>query len=555
MNKACKNCGSSFVVTEEDLEFYDRVAPTVDGKHESISVPSDCPPCRQQFRLIHKNFFNFYKRTCSKTGKKIISMYREDAPFPVYDIPVWWSDSWSPLEFAQDVDLDKSFFDQMRSLSVRVPRPANVVVQSENSDYCNYCFETRNSYLIGGSVRNEDCAYGHIVWDSKNCFDCLHVFRCELSYECISSSDCYAVCYAKDCENCSESWYLDDCIGCKSCFGCVGLRNKEYHIFNVPHSKEEYRASVQKLSQTPGEVKRHMNELQKTHVVKNLRSIASENVTGDYILNSRNIRSSFDLKNCEDCAYCGTLNGFKDAMDCDYAATPTELTYNSMTSYGYAIVCCSNCMAVSSNLTYCDTCFSCKNCFGCVGMRNAQFCILNKQYTEKDFNQLAAKIIAKMKSDGEWGKFLPSSMCPFGYNETLAFEFFPLTKEQSIERGFSWSDYKAPAPEAQKIIPASQLPGKIEDVTDDSIHWAISCEVTGRPFKLIKQELDFYRKMKLPVPRVHPDERHRRRMDMRNPRVLHDRQCAKCSKEIRTIYAPDRPEIVYCEECYLKEVY
>ncbi len=489
------------------------------------------------------------------TGENIISMYKEDAPFPVYDIRFWWSDAWNPLEFGQEVDHGKSFFEQMQSLSVRVPRPANVVVQSDNSDYCNYCFETRNSYLIGGSVRNEDCAFGHIVWDSKNCVDCLHVFRCELCYECIASSDCYAICYAKDCENCSDSWYLDDCVGCKSCFGCVGLRNKEYHIFNIPHSKDDYETTMQKLLQTPVEVKDRMKELQKTHIVKCLRSIGSENVTGDYILNSRNIRSSFDLKNCEDCAYCGTLNGFKDAMDCDYAATPSELTYNSMTSYGYAILCSSNCMAVSSNLTYCDTCFSCKNCFGCIGMRNAQFCILNKQYSQEDFEQLAAKIVEKMKSDAEWGTFFPSSLCPFGYNETLAFEFFPLTKEQAIESGFSWSDYNPPPPQAQKTIPASALPGNIEDVPDDILHWAISCEVSGRPFKLIKLELDFYRKMKLTVPRMHPDERHRQRMSVRNPRVLHNRECAKCSKAIETIYTPDRPEIVYCEECYLKEVY
>lgn len=555
MNQTCTRCECIFVITDEERAFYDRVAPSFGSVHASIPVPTLCPGCRRCSRLLHKNFFNIFKRTCSKTGKTIISMYRDDAPFPVYEISAWWSDDWSAQDFGKEVDLERSFFDQMRELSDCVPRPANVVVQSENSDYCNYCFETKNSYLVGGSVRNEDCAYGHIVWESKNCFDCLHVFRCERCYECIASNDCYAVCYAKDCENCSESWYLEDCTGCRSCFGCVGLRSKQYHIFNVSYTQEEYAVAVQEWMRNPIEVKKRMDALRTHHIVKALRSIGSENVTGDYLLNSRNVRSSFDLKNCEDCTYCTTLNGFKDAMDCDYAAVATELTYNSMTSYGYRIVCSSNCMAVSSNLTYCDTCFSCKDSFGCVGMRNAQFCILNTQYTQGEFEALAAKIALKMKQDGEWGLFLPFAMSPFGYNETLAGEYFPLTKSQALEAGFPWSEYQAPPPQSQTIIPAAELPQEIKNASDDLLHCAISCEKTGRLFKIIKQELDFYRSMDLPLPRLHPDERHRRRMQQQNPRMLHDRQCAKCKNDIQTVYAPTRPEIVYCESCYLETVY
>jgi len=44
-------------------------------------------------------------------------------------------------------------------------------------------------------------------------------------------------------------------------------------------------------------------------------------------------------------------------------------------------------------------------------------------------------------------------------------------------------------------------------------------------------------------------------MKLRNPRKLYTRNCDKCGKEIQTTYAPERPEIVYCENCYNKEVY
>jgi hypothetical protein len=87
------------------------------------------------------------------------------------------------------------------------------------------------------------------------------------------------------------------------------------------------------------------------------------------------------------------------------------------------------------------------------------------------------------------------------------------------------------------------------------LNWAIECETTKKPFRIIPQELEFYRKHNLPIPRKHPDERHKERMALRNSRKLFTRKCDKCRKEIQTTYAPERPEIVYCQECYEKEIY
>lgn len=110
-------------------------------------------------------------------------------------------------------------------------------------------------------------------------------------------------------------------------------------------------------------------------------------------------------------------------------------------------------------------------------------------------------------------------------------------------------------PKVSKVIPAAKVPSRIEDVPDDILSWALECSVTRRPFKVIKQELDYYRKLRLPIPHLHPDERHRLRMSMRNPRTLWKRECVKCGKGMETTFSPERPEHVVCEECYLKEVY
>lgn len=83
----------------------------------------------------------------------------------------------------------------------------------------------------------------------------------------------------------------------------------------------------------------------------------------------------------------------------------------------------------------------------------------------------------------------------------------------------------------------------------------ILCEVTGKPFKIIKQELVFYIEQQFPIPIRHPNQRHRDRLVLRNPRTLFERNCSECGKEILTTYAPERPEKVVCEACYRKLVY
>jgi hypothetical protein len=181
---------------------------------------------------------------------------------------------------------------------------------------------------------------------------------------------------------------------------------------------------------------------------------------------------------------------------------------------------------------------------------------------------------------GEWWEFFPANISPYWYNESEAQEYFYLSREAVIARNeaiqehgsphfvrddksetfihwplFNWSLYEAPFPKVEKTIATNKLPEQIEKIPDDILNRAIKCEVTNRPFKIVKQELDFYRKHNLPIPRRHPDQRHADIMAMRSLRKIFDRKCDKCNKDIKTTYAPDRSEIVYCEECYNWEIY
>jgi hypothetical protein len=208
-----------------------------------------------------------------------------------------------------------------------------------------------------------------------------------------------------------------------------------------------------------------------------------------------------------------------------------------------------------NDVFYTDSCHNASHLFGCVGLKHVRYCILNRQYKKEEYEALVPRIIDRMRQTGEWGEFFPLTFSPFCYNETAAMRYWPLTREGALRRGWHWREHAEESPHVSKVISAADLPDDIANVPDDILQWAIECEATKRPFKLIQQELDFYRTMRLPVPHFCPDERFRRRMLQRNPRRLWTRPCMKCRKEIQTTYAPERPEIVYCEQCYLASVY
>lgn len=87
------------------------------------------------------------------------------------------------------------------------------------------------------------CAKGRDIVGSFMCND-----RVERCFQCVATgidsnnvSNCAFVWHGSNMEYC----YL--CIGCKDCFGSIGLRNKQHYIFNKPYAKEEYFKIVAEL--------------------------------------------------------------------------------------------------------------------------------------------------------------------------------------------------------------------------------------------------------------------------------------------------------------------
>ncbi|MDP2630965.1 MAG: hypothetical protein Q8P56_06200 [Candidatus Uhrbacteria bacterium] len=588
--KNCQNCKKDFTVEPEDFLFYEKI---------HVPPPTWCPPCRLQRRMLFTNERALYRSTCGLCLKDIITMYHPDSEFPVYCKQCWWSDNWNEMSYGMDVDFTRPFLQQVAELKKHVPR-VNLVQEGsmEGSEYCNRATNNKNCYLCFRSTNNEDCLYSHPIVDSRDCVDCFSVSQCERAYECSDCIKCYNTQYCQESQNCTDSAFLYDCRNCSNCFGCINLRSKEYYIFNTPHTKEEYIRKMKELSLKSYtrlcEVNKKFSGFTAVCVRPSITATHSEDVSGNWLQDCKNVKESFMCRNAENGKYLYFIIDGKDCMDYFHFGRGCELVYETSN-------CGLNCSRMyfdnetfmdCSDLQYCDGCFSSFDCFGCVGLRRGRKrCILNKEYPADEYVALVERIKKHMDDmpyvdvQGRrfgYGEFFPPEFSPVAYNESVAQEFFPLTKESALATGYTWRDREEKS--LNITMPYDHIPDTIDEVNDDILGHIIGCmhggtctEQCTRGFKLTKQELAFYKTVGLPIPRLCPNCRHTQRFGSRPSSVImYDRRCqcagtssqngvynnsvghshgtAPCSATFKTSYAPERVDIIYCAECYQQEI-
>lgn len=552
MKKSCTQCSATFAIDTDDERFYNLF---------QVPIPKHCPDCRLQRRLCERNTRCLYYRKCDHTGKQIISQYNTDLPFPVYSIDAWGSDEWDATTYGRTFDFSRPFFPQFQELLNVTPHLAlfNTPGTMENSDFNNATGYLKNCYLISESDYCEDCYYSNLLKKSRDTVDCSVCYECERCYECIDCNGCHSLVMSQDCSQCSDSFFLKNCNNCKDCIGCMNQRNKQHMIFNIQYSKEEYAAHAAAFAVNTKTGLRNLSEQVDSFFAEQphraLLIERSEGCTGDRIYDCKNAVHCFDVKDLEDCRYCERLSlTCKTCMDFNSWGQNSELVYQCSATgdRAYNTKFCSTCITVA-NCEYCFECFHCSDCFGCVGVKNKKFCIFNVQYTEEEYEKLKAELVAHMKKTNEYGEFFPMSLCAFAYNESFAPDLFPMTKEEVLARGWRWREDTDG--QKQYMGAVVELPETSTEVTDEICKDILICTATGKPYKVIPQELKFYRSMQLPIPELCPDERHRRRIAKRNLYTLYPRSCSQCAKDIETTYAPDRAPVIYCESCYLETVY
>lgn len=527
---------------------------------------------------------SLYNRKCELCDKGVISLYHPESDITVYCNKCWWSDKWDPKSFGVDYDFSKPFFTQFRELIGKVPHMSVVNddgIASLNCEYTHDWWFSKNCYMCFSGWYVENVMYSFFILAGKNIMDCSNIRSpSEWIYECIHSPRSYQVKYSEIGVACIDSAFVYDCWDCSNCFMCTGLRNKKYNFKNKQHTKEEYEKILESymLDTFSGveKAQKEFNELVLKYPRRYAINFKSVNCTGDLTTYSKNSRNCFVTKGSEDCAYTDfagdSNNQNKDCFDITLTAGVSEC-YECVVGDHSQLNLFALFSVKSQDIRYTQHCHNCKHCFGCVGLRNANYCIFNKQYTKEEYEQLVPKIIEqmnnmpyvdKMGNVYKYGEFYPIELSPFDYNESYTPELLPLSKKEAMKRGYKWQDNIQKTTGKETLKP-EDIPESIDDISENILNEVLKCIDCDRNYKIVPNELIFYQKMKIPIPRRCFSCRYQARVKQRNPLKLWHRACmcdkkhlhheGKCEVEFETSYAPDRPEIVYCEKCYQAEVY
>jgi len=542
----CIECSQNFDYLSGEKEAY---------KKQDFPLPLNCNECRQRRRMIFRNERSLYYNKSSKSGKKIITIYSEDAPFKIIDQDEWWDDSFDATIYERNFDFTKPFFEQFKDLQKDVPRWARQHLDCENAEFTNNCANVKNSYLDFSCNDCEDIFYCTKVYYTKNCFDSMWLYNSQYCAECVQSHNCYNTHYSQLCENCSDSHFLFDCRDCRNCILCAGARNGEYMVLNKKYSKEEFENQKKEFLKTlhgdKNKVVKLFEELKQNVARKNVHNLSAEACTGDYISNSRSVFNGFNIIHCEDCVDAYSSSKLKNCYGA-YCSDVGEISIDCDTNYD--LYNCHFCTYVvgCKNSYWCDQSFYLNDCFGCVGLKRKKFTILNKEYSEKEYAEMMKKIKEHMIRTGEWGLPSPATLTSFAYNETVAQDEYPLTKKEALAQGFRWYE---PKEEAKYFGPEYKIPSNMDEIDKSICDKILACEVTGKNYKIIPQEFEFYKKFNIPIPRRCPDQRHKDLLALQNPTKLRDVACLSCGKEIQTTYRESEKAKILCEECYLKKFY
>lgn len=524
-------------------------------------------------------------------------MYGTGVPFPVYCPECSRGDGWDPMSYGSEYNFQTPFFEQYRMLMGRVPRPS--LMQNgvnTNCSFANAIEEVKDVYFSFSVIWGaESIYYSNNVLRSKYIFDCFNAEDSEMVYGSVGSVKNYRCRFCFWSSECIDSTLMLDCVGCSNCFGCAGLRKKQFCIWNQQYSKEEYERKISEFNigsyHTLKKWEQEFEVFAKNIPRKYSRITKSIGCSGDEILNSKNATQAFNVSNVEEGKFMFRCPGGKQVMDVCYLGN-AELVYEhtmggSGSSQELKFIVWG--APGQHHVSYSDYCGSSSYLFGCIGLRNKQYCILNKQYTKEEYEELVPQIIKHMNDmpyvdqkgrTYKYGEFFPPELSPFAYNESSVQQYIPISKEKALQIGYRWKERERRDYKITKR--AEELPDDIVETNDAITNEVVECLNKGEPdgctqaFRIVPEELTFYRRIGVPLPRLCPNCRHMARMRMRSPMKLWKRNCScagsgnkngtyqnttvhfhedkSCPNEFETSYAPERPEVVYCEACYNAEV-
>jgi hypothetical protein len=558
MHKACVQCHTDFVLDPNDLSFYSKM---------NVPEPTLCPRCRRLRRLSWLNDYVLYNRECLLCKKNFISMYAKNNVKEVLCPKCFHSDAWDPEKYAVEYNPEISFFEQFGNLVKSIPMLGVVNddgIGSVNCLYNNDIGFSKNCTMCFVSWKMENCMNSFYLCMGKDLFDCHGVIdMCEFTYEGVMIEQVNRSKFMYWSSSCTDCAFGYDLRGCTDCFMCFGLRNKQYYFKNQKYSHEEYQKIIDsyKLNTRVGQehAKKEFEEFLKTKPRKFAEMRQAVASSGTDIHRSKNTRDTNYGPLSIDSRYCANGVNYISCYDCS-GGGETELSYECVTpdqSYNSIGTIKS---WKNRNISYCIDCHSCEEVFGCVGVKKGTHMILNKRYTKEAYTVLKAQIISDMRKRGEYGEFFPTMYSPLGINETRAYSELNLSRDEAIAQGYTWQD-ELQQTRGKETTQQKGVSNAIEYVTDSITDEVLACASCARNYKILPDELTFYRRMKIPIPDHCFFCRMQKREDMRGGFDLNKRTCdctetrhiheGRCTEDFQTFFTTDKESRhIYCETCY-----
>lgn len=563
LERFCSRCAKEFFVGDTDSYFY---------KKMEVDEVSLCESCGIQQMMALRNDRVLYKRACDKCGKNSLSLYHPNAPYVVYCHNCWWSDDWEALDYGMEYDPQRPLIDQFLELQRKVPREALITVNSVNSEYGNNIRDSKNVYFGFQIAQGEDIYYCAWVVNSRSSFVGHKILESERTAYCFNIVRCYNSVFVEESSDSTDCYFSYDLRGCNNCILSSGLRNKSYYVRNQPVSKEVYELARVKLINGSfrqfEELKEEYEEMKSKAIHRYASSSKSFDFTGNYAEECNDVRWCFFGVHTEQSKAVANILNSKNVYY-GYAIGPQS----SELLYGVSVVKGATNSKLCFNLFNTTDCILAENivsssfCLASSGIKKKDYCILNTQYSKEEY----LKIKNHLKEQGELARFLPIQFSTFGYNESAAQDSFPMTKTEALQAGFSWQE-DIPLTSGKETMSIDQLPDSISDTPDTILEETLRCQYCTRNYRVVSGEFLLSRQLSVPISRICPQCRIDRQIQRRLPFLLVERQCmcdyrvyqntvkhphhseGQCPNTFQTSYAPERPEIVYCEQCYNAEI-
>ena len=591
--RICRRTGKEFPIFESEKILLEQISPTIADKKYLLSLPQLSPEARQIKRLIWRNERKFYKFIDAQ-GKSGISTISDQMWLRVMSQTDFYA--YDHLQYG--VPYTHDLFADIWLLFKHMPYPNKLCDNMENSEYCNQETDDKNCYMNAWGHNNENSLYTTYSLKGLRTVDNYRAMHCEYAYESVDIHTSQRVFFSQQIENSYDIWFSYDLKSCQNVLFGFGINNANYVFKNKIMPKEErealyqsYKEKIASYAWLLGVIKEYQ-EWVKDFPLRGVIAINTENsIWWNDLINVKNSLCCTRGEESQDIAYANLFAGVSDGMDIESVGW-AQKTYNLASS-----IKTNECFVGShifENVQNGYYVYASKNSdyiMACVGLDHKKCCFLNTQYTQQKWEQLAVSSIEDLQFKGKFWEFFESKDSPFPYNDSVAMDYYPIYKtiinneekiinvkgigtvtimspenfisdaildlgwEEKIKIKRRTKDQEINIQSWMQTIRAQDLPDNIHDVTDDILKKAIICEVSGRPFRIVWLELEFYRKHGLPLPHKHYDIRHEQRLARRSWRSMYIGHCDACEREMLSAYPSDSWYKVYCESCYDKEIY